>query len=171
MRSKIKQKFVKKGKTLKKSIKVESVGEFTYEEGFWTGKKDLSLDGKALEKTSKTTFKTAEEKVVEVQGNFLMGANLKVDNQTYELYPVMKWYEYLLTVLPFIIDCVWGNLIYLCDIVPIVGGLIGGLISGLMSFLNILFIKMVKPFWLKILITLGVSGLTFLLCYLVGLIF
>ena len=156
---------------MKKTIKVESIGEFTYDEGFWTGKKELSLDGKALEKTSKTTYKLADGKIVEVQGNFLMGANLKVDNQSYEIFPMLKWYEYILTCLPLILICVWGNLIYLCKIVPIVGGAIGGLISGLMSCLNLFVIKMAKPFWLKILIGIGVAGVTFLLCYLVALIF
>ena len=155
---------------MKKTLKIDNIGEFVYEESIWTGKKKVSLDGKELEKISKTSFKMPDGKTLDVPGNFVIGASLKLDNQTYELYPSAKWYEYVMTFLPLILICVWGNLIYLCRIVPIVGGVIGGLVSGLTSCLNLFLVKLVKPIWLKILIAIGVTGLTFLICYLIALI-
>ena len=155
---------------MKKVLKIENIGEFTYEENVWTGKKEISLDGKKLEKTSKTTFKMPDGKTLEAVGNFVIGTNLKLDNQSYELYPRTTWYEYVLTFLPLLLICVWGNLVALCRIVPIVGGVIGGFISGITSCLNLVLIKLVKPIWLKILIAIGVTGFTFLICFLVALI-
>ncbi len=155
---------------MKKVLEIENIGRVTYEESIWTGKKNISIDDKPLEKTSKTTFKMPDGRVIEAQGNFVIGATLKLENQTYEIFPSAKWYEYIMTFLPLILICVWGNLVYLCKIVPVVGGAIGGLISGLMSCLNLFLIKIVKPIWLKILIAIGITGLTFLICFLIALL-
>ena len=80
----------------------------------------------------------------------------------------MKWYEIVLSVLPFALILICGNSAALVSIVPVVGGALGGLISGIIAVLNLLIVKGVKPIWLKILISIGMLAAAFLLCFLIG---
>lgn len=102
---------------------------------------------------------------VTLSGNFVRGVKITVANETIQLVPPVKWYEILLSILPFILVMVWGNSVELCKIVPIVGGAIGGGISGLMMFTNLIVIKRVNKLWLKILISLGMLVATFIICW------
>ena len=54
-----------------------------------------------------------------------------------------------------------------CSIVPVVGGAIGG--GAIFGMTNVMLIKSVKNVFLKILISLGITALTFLAGYLVAL--
>ena len=81
----------------------------------------------------------------------------------------LKWYEYVLSVLPFILILIWGNSVALCEIVPVVGGFVGGLISAVFSFLNLIILKKLKNIWLKVLVSVVTLGLTFLVCFLIAL--
>ena len=83
----------------------------------------------------------------------------------------MKWYEIVLSVIPFALILVWGNSVSLCSIVPVVGGFIGGAVSALFSMFNVMLIKSIKNVWLKIAVTIGMTALTFLACYLIALAF
>ncbi len=154
---------------MKNIIKHEQLGEIVYEESFWTGKKNITINGKTAEKLSKTEFRTESGEKISVVGNFLAGTKATIGSRAIELTPKIKWYEYILAVLPFVLIMIWGNIVALCKIVPIVGGAIGGLISGIFSMLNLFVIKRVRQVWLKILITVVALGLTFLACYLVAL--
>ncbi len=148
----------------------EKYGEFVYEESFWTGKKELFLNGEKLEKSSKNVFLMNNGDAVYLKGNYLSGVNVTINDETFPLMSALKWYDILLSLLPFILVLIWGNSRGLVNIVPIVGGAIGGLFGGLGTGINLLLSKSIKNIWLKIVITILVTGLTFLICYLIALI-
>ncbi len=114
---------------MKKIIK-HSYGEIIYNESFWTGKKEILINGKKLKKIDKTVFEYIDEErqisQVYLTGNFLSGAEITLDSQTIRITEPTKWYEYILTALIFIVVIIWGNSSVLCSIIPIVGGAIGG---------------------------------------------
>lgn len=144
-------------------------GEIVFEENFWTGKKKLSVNGKKLQKVGKKTFAGEGDKTFFLEGNFLTGNRLQAGNEEIVLTPALKWYEVVLSVLPFLLILIWGNSVALCNIVPVVGGAIGGGMGAIFGMTNVMLIKSVKNVFLKILISLGITALTFLAGYLVAL--
>ncbi len=159
---------------MKVKTKHETIGEIEYCESAWTGKKQLSINGQNLEKVNKTTYKlvTEEKEVVaKFEGNYLVGSKLTIDNQTVQLTPAIKWYELVLSLMIVALICVWGNVVQLCMIVPIIGGAIGGAISGFFAMVNLLVMKATPKIWAKILIWIGFMGLTFACCYAGALIY
>lgn len=154
---------------MKKVLSNDKLGEIVFEESAWTGRKNLTINGKKLTKIDKTSFKTEDDKTIVLTGNYLLGCKMKYEEEIIELTPPIKWYEYLLSILPFILIMIWGNITELCLIVPIVGGAVGGLVSALFCIANLLIIKKVKQWWFKVLISVVTLGLTFLVCYLIAL--
>ncbi|HIT17916.1 MAG TPA: hypothetical protein IAD04_06060 [Candidatus Caccosoma faecigallinarum] len=156
----------------------EKYGEFVYEESVWTGKKELFLNGEKLEKNSKNVFFMSNGDAVYLKGNSLSGVHITINGETFILLVALKWYDILLSLLPFILVLIWGNSRYLVNIVPIIGGVIGGglgggiggLFSGLGAAINVFLSRNIKNIWLKIALTILVTGLTFLICYLIALI-
>lgn len=146
-------------------------GLIVFEENVWTGKKKLSINGKPLQKVGKTTFTGEGGKTVFLKGNYFAGCRLQLDKEEIVLTPALKWYEIVLSVIPFALILVWGNSVALCSIVPVVGGFIGGAVSALFSMFNVMLIKSIKNVWLKIAVTIGMTALTFLACYLIALAF
>ncbi|MDE7439714.1 MAG: hypothetical protein K2N23_04325 [Clostridia bacterium] len=153
---------------MKEVIQNEIYGEIVYEESFWTGKKTLTISGVAANKISKKEFRLPDGRTATVQGNFLQGACLLVESESIRLTPKIKWYEIALAIIPFLLIMVWGNVVALCEIVPVVGGAIGGGLSALFSVAGLVLIKRVKPIWLKALIALAVTGVTFGICCGIG---
>ena len=115
---------------------------------------------------------------VYLKGNSLSGVHITINGETFILLVALKWYDILLSLLPFILVLIWGNSRYLVNIVPIIGGVIGGglgggiggLFSGLGAAINVFLSRNIKNIWLKIALTILVTGLTFLICYLIALI-
>ncbi|HIY96367.1 MAG TPA: hypothetical protein H9729_01620 [Candidatus Borkfalkia excrementigallinarum] len=132
------------------------------------GKKNLSVGGEALTKISKKEFLTSSDEHWTLKGNYLSGVVLNTGSEEIRLTPVLKWYEIVLSVLPFILIMVWGNSTALFQIVPVVGGAIGGLISALCCVVNLFIIKPIRQIWLKIIISIVFVGVAFLLCWLIA---
>ena len=153
---------------MKTIVQHETYGTIEFEESFWTGKKNLTVNGERLNKTAKNLFQTANGETVTLTGSYLTGSKITLGGETIALTPTVKWYEILLSILPLLLVMVWGNSVALCQIVPVVGGAIGGAISALLSFLNLLIIKGVKPIFLKILISVVILGATFGICAGIG---
>lgn len=153
---------------MKEVIQHEKLGEIVYEENFWTGKKSLQVNGVRLQKTNKKTFVTESGEYYVINGNYIQGAVLAAGEETVRLTQPVKWYEIVLSVLPFLLIMVWGNVVALCEIVPVVGGLIGGGISAVLSCLNLFIIKGIKPIWLKVVISIAILGVTFGVCCGIG---
>jgi hypothetical protein len=158
----------------------EKYGEFVYEESFWTGKKELFLNGEKLEKSSKNVFLMNNGEVVYLKGNYLTGVKLTINSETFSLMSTLKWYDILLSLLPFLLIIIWGNSHSLNDIVLIVGGAgaiggaigggIGGMFGGLGIGINLFLSRSIKNIWLKIAVAILITGITFLICYLIALI-
>ena len=154
---------------MKSVVNHADLGEIVYEESFWSGRKSLSVNGVALKAEQKNVFLTEENEKVQITGGYLRGAKMSYKGETVALSSPVKWYEIVLSVLPFVLILVWGNSAALCKIVPVIGGAIGGAVSAVFSFANLLVIKTCRKLWLKILISVGVLALTFLICSLLGL--
>lgn len=146
-------------------IQHERLGEITYEESFWTGKKTLYVNGQALTKTARNVFQTSEGETIKLTGSFFTGIKANIGTEAVQLIAACKWYEYVLSVLPFILIMVWGNSVALCSIIPVAGGAIGGLIGGVFFALNMLFCRKTNNIFLKILICIVTTGICFLICY------
>lgn len=153
---------------MKQIIQHEKLGEIVYQESFWTGKKTIEMNGNTLEKISKTTYKTANGDHVELKGNFFKGATLVIGEDSVRVTPPIKWYEIVLSILPFILIMVWGNSVALCKLVPVIGGAIGGGISALLCCANIIIIKRIDKIWLKIIISIAMLAATFGVCCGIG---
>ncbi|MCH5163191.1 MAG: hypothetical protein J1G38_06860 [Clostridiales bacterium] len=150
-------------------IQHERLGEITYVESPWTGKKSLLINGQQLEKTAKNVFQTADGETVTLTGNFFRGTTATIGAETITLTPPCKWYEYLLAFPPFILILVWGNSVALCRILPVVGGAIGGAIGGVFLVLTMFAVRKVDNILLKILISVLMTGICFVICYLIAL--
>ena len=109
--------------------------------------------------------------LAKIEGNYLAGSKLTIENQTIQLTPAIKWYELLLSVMIVAFVCIWGNVVALCNIIPILGGAVGGAISGLFAILNLVTMKVTSKVWLKFLIWLGFMAITFVCCYVGALIY
>lgn len=73
--------------------------EFVLEEGFWTGKKKLYVDGEEAQCKNKKSFVLNEETIT-LKGNFLTGASINYKNEEIVLCK-NAWYEWILIFLPF----------------------------------------------------------------------
>ena len=104
--------------------------ELVYQEGFWSGKKNITYDGQTLKKIKRGSyeFKNGEgTEVFEVKGNQLIGVKIKMFNKDIEVLRQLAWYELLLSVLV---------------LVPgVFCGLIGGVIGGVLGVLNLFLIR------------------------------
>ena len=153
---------------MKTVLQHEKYGVITYEEGFWTGKKNISINGVALNKVRKNVYQTSNGETVYLSGDYLRGAKMSIGEDTVALTPAIKWYEILLGVLPVVLVLIWGNSEALVSIFPVVGGAIGAFVSALFGVVNICVIKGLKSVPLKIIISIVFLALAFLACGLIG---
>lgn len=149
-------------------IQHPTLGKIEYNESFWTGRKQLYINGTQLNKTARKTYVLPDGRTAILNGNFLLGATIQLDGQVIRLSPAIKWYEILLAVISFALILTWGNVVELCLIVPVVGGAIGGFLSALISMAGLLLMRTVKPAWAKVLIGIATIGVCFGVCAGVG---
>lgn len=157
---------------MQETIQHEKYGTITYSENAWTGKKEIVFNQTPLLKTGKTTYiyKLDENTdiTVTVKGSFLTGVTLEVEGENIKVISAPNWYEVVCSALIFIFTMVWGHSVYLCSILPIVGGAIGGAISGAATVISIMLMRQSKTIGKKLLMW----GITFvasvLLCTLIG---
>lgn len=145
------------------------LGTVEVNESIWTGKKELFLNGQPVQKLSKKVFALPSGEQILLAGNSLSGITLQYGTENIRVAPGPKWYEIVLSLLPFLLVMVWGNTPALCAILPVIGGAIGGALSAVGCVLNFIAIKSVRSVPLKILISIGILAVTFLVCFLIGL--
>lgn len=156
---------------MKTFINHETYGQIVCEENFWTGKKNLIINGKYLTKIDKKTFcynDGKEDKYFTLNGSFIRGLYISVGIDKIQITPPIKWYELILPIFLFAVLLVWGSSVRLCSILPIVGGAVGGLINALGMILSMLAMKSMNSVWLKLLVWLGISALTVLINFTVA---
>lgn len=156
------------------AVRHPTYGLIMYKESFWTGKKNIKIDGKELRREKRNRFIYEAEdgiKVVKVEGNQLFGIRLVIAGEKIKVARGASLIEVICSVLLFVAIAVWGNNVYLCSIVPIVGGAIGGGVAGLMAALNLFAMRASKNFVGKLLVWIGMLIATFLICFLIALVF
>lgn len=156
---------------MKEVIKLEDGSNLTYEESFWTSKKNIYIDNVETKKISKTEFKYGEnlEKTVLIKGNFLKGVQVVVNEKEYEVSPKTVLYQYIIFLIPIIFIITWGAVPQFVAIFPVVGGAIGGLISALFSVFGLILGKKIKNKAISLVVQIAFSALAILVCYLIGL--
>ena len=152
-------------------VENEKYGTIEYNESFWTGKKTIYVGGKLLTKKDKNKYVYNGEEgeiVVKANGNSFSGLDLMIMGSRVEIIPKTSVLEYILAFIPLIVVLIWGNSVYLCSILPIVGGAIGGAIAGGASVIGMIFMKRNKNFLMKILVSIVALAITMLICFLVA---
>lgn len=158
---------------MKKTITHPTFGEITYEESLWTGKKTIAIGGTVLPKESKNRYLMGygENAIpVAVQGSVLTGVSINIQGQWIEIFSKPAWYDWALSILPFVLILVWGNSVQLCSIIPVIGGAIGGALGGGAMVLTMLHIRE-KGMGRKLLIALLTTLVTFVIGAVLGYVF
>lgn len=108
---------------------------------------------------------------INITGNFVKGSTLTINGDSYKISENLKWYEYVLAILPFVFILIWGNVPALVQILPVIGGAIGGVVSALMGLLSALVMKETKSIALKILYGIAFFLATVAICYALAIIY
>ena len=146
-------------------MKIESFTQdgkyIVYEEGFWTGKKTITIDGVTLENESKKVFtyttKILDEVYGEVvnietytlKGNILFGAEL-VGETNITVVPKLKVWEIILILLPILL--------------VLSGGAVGGFFGGFFAVLIACVFRKIKSAFVKVLAAIALTGVAYA-CY------
>lgn len=178
---------------MKNIVNHEKFGEIIFIESYWSGRKEIVINGVKLTKIDKQTYKyrkieslkdefgqviyneygaplTKEvNKTFNFKGNFIYGATLTCDDEEIVIAPKAKWYEIMLGLIAFIFVIIWGSSVELVSIFPVVGGAIGGAISAGLGFYSVLVMKSKKKVVEKVLIGLGFAALSIFICFIVAL--
>ena len=104
--------------------KIINETNYVYDENFWTGKKNIYVNGTLATKVGKKEFilsKGEEKTNIFVQGSYFSGVTLYINNKPVELVK-NKWYDWILMFAPFI-----------CLALGVLSGAIGGALSALLS--------------------------------------
>ena len=134
---------------MKSTTQHPTYGTIEYSEGFWTGKRSLTINDQPLKATGKATFEYQSSEV-KVKGNALFGAYLIINGEKIAIAESAKWYEILFSFLIVSIGIIWGNIPAFVLIFPVVGGAIGGFICALFAVLYLYVTKSIKHIALKL---------------------
>lgn len=158
---------------MRTTVKHPVWGTVVYDEGFWSGKREIWINGYPLTKKDRKTFLFADGgavKTVRVKGSYYTGLSLLLDGEELVMVEKPTWYEITASVLILVVNLIWGNSVTLCSIIPIVGGAIGGGISGVMGMLNLVAMRASKSPWVKLAIWAGMLFVTMFICFVIGLL-
>ena len=131
--------------------------ELYFEEGFWTGKRTIIYDGVTLTKVKRNLFEYTDgvnTERFEVKGNQLVGITIKMFGNEVEIASKLKWYEIVMAIVVFA-PCV-------------LFGAIGGAIGGLLGFTNLVIIRKIEKWWLKLIISVQFTAIGLLASYLIA---
>ena len=143
-------------------------GHVVYEEGFWAGKRSLTINGTPLQAIDKKSFAYGSKKIT-LKGNILTGVILEMDGNEEQIVPKPTWYETLFTILMFSVGIIWGNFPVLCAIFPVIGGAIGGFLSAMFAMINLCITRASKNTLFKFLSCVAFFVITILVCHWVAL--
>lgn len=155
---------------MKNSVVHPVYGTITYEENIWTGKKTVYIGNVLLRKGKKNTYHWStegNEEQVTLRGGAFSGVSLNIRGEEIWILSKPAWYDYVLSVLPFMLVLTWGNSTALCSIIPVVGGAIGGAIGGLGMVISMANIRG-KSIGGKLLTALLATAVTFAICAALG---
>lgn len=136
---------------------------YHYTENFWTGKKNLSVDGILANKLDRTHYR-ANEKTYTIKGNFLFGVTLELNGKRIPLAE-NKWYDWILIILP-LMNIVMG---VLCGAI---GGFLSALFGIIAGVVNAMILRSKLHIAVKILLcilTIAISTAWFGIYYVIAL--
>ena len=159
---------------MRELVNHEKFGMIEYTENFWTGRKNLYINGKQLKKIRRGTYEWQKEdgttEFCYLGGNFLKGVTLMIKSDTIPLVEPIRWYESLMAFFLAIIPMVWGSVRSLCLIIPIVGGAVGGAVYFTVAFIAMVIIKKTNNLALKFLIWFAALVVAFVVGFLIVLL-
>lgn len=156
---------------MRQEITHETLGKIVYEENTLSGTRTIYINDVLLQKVNKTTYKRiidGQEQLVYVNGNVFTGLSIKVDDINVQVVPKTMWYEYVMFLIPFVLIMIWGNVVALCEIIPVIGGAIGGAISGVFGVIGFFIAKRTNNVLYKLLIALATTAVVFGICAALG---
>ena len=145
----------------------EVVGKIEYSESFWTGRRQVTVNGVVLNRINNKQFEKDDIKAT-VMGSMISGLVINVNGTYISMCNKSTPLEYILAFIPLVLIIIWGNSIKLCSIVPVVGGMLGGAISGGCGACALIFMKLQKNTIGKIVVALIALVASFVLCFIVG---
>ena len=128
-----------------------------YEENAWSGKRTIMYDGIVLTKIKRNIYEYKKDDITEqfvVKGNQLIGITINMFGQTVEIARKLTWYEIVMAILVFA-PC-------------ILFGAIGGAIGGALGFTNVVTIRQIDKWYLKVIVSVQFLVIALLLSYIVA---
>ena len=155
---------------MKKIIETEKYGVIKFKESILTGKKRITIDGVQLKKGEEDFYYgniNGDYSICKVESSVFKGVKIEVNREEFVITGMMKWYEYILVLLPFIVIITWGNCPRLCSFVPIIGGFIGGVLSFICSLITLVYIRRSNSLVFKIVFSLIMLSFSLFICSLI----
>ncbi|MBQ3116086.1 MAG: hypothetical protein IJC07_03560 [Clostridia bacterium] len=157
---------------MKAVIDHEKIGEIAYFEKFWTGKKELFINREPFFKVRKRTYEgQVDGKTVtaELVGGFFSGTTLKVQEETVQLTPTLKWYEIGFSLLLIALTALFAYIPVLNAIIPLARKILSIAVSVGLAIFDVALMKFTRSILLKIAITLLMIAFSFGFCLLLNL--
>lgn len=133
----------------------DTYGTITYDEGFWTGKRTVTVGGVPLKKIDRKHWECEWNGVAlpaSIKGNTMTGVTLTLGEENITIVPRPAWYVLTMSILTLVFIIAWGSSVELVKIFPIFGGAVGGLIAGVGAVFNLYFAGKAEKAWQKLLI-------------------
>lgn len=128
--------------------------ELYYEEDFWSGKRTIKYNGVVLNKIKRNLYEYKTDNIseqFEIKGNQCFGVTIKMFGKNVEIVRKLTWYEIVMSLLVFL-PCV-------------LFGAVGGAFGGAFGFTNLVIIRSVDKWWLKLIISLQFAIVSLLFSY------
>lgn len=124
-----------------------------YKESFWTGKREIIIDGNPVKKVKKNNY-IYDDEVYSLKGSFLFGSQLVKNDNKIILVPKLTALEIVFVILPLIL--------------VFIGGAVGGLCGALAAIIFAAVARSVKSSALKIVLGISVTLCAFVVWYFVA---
>ena len=143
------------------------LGKIVYQESFWTGRRSILVNGTALTRHNNKQFGNDEIKAT-VMGNLFSGIVINFSGTFVVMSQKTLPIEYILAFFPVLLIIIWANSPKLYSIIPIIGGAIGGGVSGGCGAVALIYMKLRKNIFGKILVALISLVVAFILCNIIA---
>ncbi len=128
-----------------------------FEENFWTGRRSIKYNGIPLKKIKNSLFEYQDGEKVEqfrIKGNQFIGMIITMFNNEIELERKLTWYEIVLSILVFLPCFLFG--------------LVGGICGGILGFTNLVIIRQLNKWYLKVIVSILFLTIGMLLSYVIA---
>ena len=126
-----------------------------YKEGFWTGKREIYIDGNPIKKMDKKSY-YYDDKAYTLKGSYLFGARLERGAERIILVPNLTALEWVFVILPLIL--------------LFIGGAIGGFCAVAAALMFVSISRAINNTLVKIVLGLATTAGAFFLWFMASLI-